>query len=130
MATIVLGFSIRLRHRVLGCHADEMSDGYQVDLAALRAAADGIARTVGQVTAHPVASLSSGADALGHGRLAASLGGFCDRWQAGITHLVEDGRAAGDHLATAATAYLRAEDATAGSLGETIRRPGPDPAPR
>ena len=62
-----------------------MSDGYQVDLAALRAAADGIARTVGQVTAHPVASLSSGADALGHGRLAASLGGFCDRWQAGIT---------------------------------------------
>ena len=33
-----------------------MSDGYQIDLTALRAAADGIGRAVGQVSAHPVAS--------------------------------------------------------------------------
>jgi hypothetical protein len=107
-----------------------MSDGYQVDLAALRAAADGIARTVGQVSAHPVASLSASADSLGHQRLAASLGRFCERWQAGVTHLVEDGRAAGDHLGAAAAAYTRAEDATRGQLDGVLREPGRDPAPR
>jgi hypothetical protein len=107
-----------------------MSDGYQVDLAALRAAADGIGRTVGQVSAHPVASLSAAADALGHQRLATSLDGFCERWQAGVAHLVEDGRAAGEHLGVVAAAYLRAEDATAGALDPVLRRPGEDPAPR
>lgn len=107
-----------------------MSEGYQVDLAALRAAADGIARTVGQVDAHPVASLSAGAGSLGHARLAARLGGFCERWQAGVTHLVEDGRAAGEHLELAAAAYVRAEDATTGALDPVLRRPGEDPAPR
>jgi hypothetical protein len=107
-----------------------VSDGYQVDLSALRAAADGIARTVGQVGAHPVTSLTTAAGALGHERLAASLTGFCERWQAGITHLVEDGRAAGAHLGVAAAAYLRAEDATQGSFDDTLRRSGPDPAPR
>ena len=107
-----------------------VSDGYEVDLAALRAAADGITRVVGQVSSHPVASLATGVDALGHQRLAASLAAFSGRWQAGIAHLVEDGRAAGEHLSLAAAAYLRAEDATAGSLEETLHRPGPDPAPR
>lgn len=107
-----------------------MSDGYQVDLAALRAAADGIARTVSQIDARPVSSLSTSAGSLGHQRLAASLGSFCERWQAGVAHLADDGRAAGDHLAAAAAAYVRAEDATTGSLDEILRRPGPDPAPR
>ena len=89
-----------------------MSGGYVVDLTALRAAADGIARTVGQVSAHPVASVPTGAGALGHQRLAASLAGFCERWQTGVTVLIEDGRAAGEYLDVAAAAYLRAEDAT------------------
>jgi hypothetical protein len=57
-----------------------MADGYQVDLAALQAAADGITRAVGQVDAHPVASLATGGGSLGHERLAAALGGFCERW--------------------------------------------------
>jgi hypothetical protein len=107
-----------------------MSGGYQVDLTALQAAADGIARTVGQVGAHPVASLSNDAGALGHQRLATSFAGFCERWQAGISYLVEDGRAAGEHLGVAAAAYLRAEDATRGSFDDFLRRSGPDPAPR
>lgn len=107
-----------------------MSDGYQVDLTALRAGADGIARTVDQVSAHPVASLSTGAGALGHQRLATSLSGFCERWQAGVTHLVEDGRAAGEHLGVAAAAYVRAEDATCGAVNSVLQRHGPDPAPR
>jgi hypothetical protein len=107
-----------------------MDDGYQVDLAALRAAADGIARTVGQVSAHPVSSLSTGAGSLGHERLAAALTGFCERWQAGVTHLVEDGRAAGEHLGVAAAAYVRTEDATRGAVDSVLQRPGPDPAPR
>ncbi|WP_285651213.1 hypothetical protein [Actinomycetospora sp. NBRC 106375] len=107
-----------------------MADGYEVDLSALRAAADGIARTVDQVAAHPVRSLATGAGVLGHDRLAGSLTAFSGRWHDGVTHLVEDGRSAGEHLTVAAAAYLCSEDATQGSLDDVLRRPGPDPAPR
>ncbi|GAA4783834.1 hypothetical protein GCM10023200_16690 [Actinomycetospora chlora] len=107
-----------------------MSDGYQVDVTALRAAADGIARTVGQVSAHPVAGLADGGDALGHPRLATSLAAFCERWQAGVTRLVEDGRAAGDHLGQAGAAYSRADEAGHQGLDGVVRGTGPDPAPR
>jgi hypothetical protein len=104
-----------------------VADGYQVDLTALRAAADGITRVVEQVDAHSVASLATSARALGHARLGASLAAFCDRWQAGVTHLAEDGRAAGGHLTQAANAYSHAD-----GVGQDgyLRDPGPDPAPR
>jgi NAD(P)H-dependent FMN reductase len=107
-----------------------MANGYQVDLAALQAAADGITRTVGQVDAHPVVSLAVGGGSLGHARLAAALGGFCERWQAGVATLVADGRAAEAHLTQAAAAYERVDAAARDGFGGTLRQPGPDPAPR
>lgn len=107
-----------------------MADGYQVDLAAMNAAADGITRTLGQIDAHPVASLATSRGALGHHRLAASLDAFCERWQAGITVLVQDGRAAGEHLTQAAAAYGRTEGATREGFAGMLRDPGVDPAPR
>lgn len=107
-----------------------MSSGYQVDLVALRPAADGIARTIGQVSAHPVASLAGGVGELGHERLAHSIAEFCDCWQAGVTLLVEDGRAAGEHPGAAATAYARTDGAAVRDFDGILRDPGPDPAPR
>jgi hypothetical protein len=107
-----------------------VADGYQVDLAALNAAADGIVRTVGQVDAHPIASLSSTGGALGHERLAGSVAAFGERWQAGVHRLVDDGRVARAHLAGAAAAYGRTEAVGRDGFDGVLREPGPDPGPR
>lgn len=108
-----------------------MGQGFEVDLAGLHAAAEGISRTVEQASAHPVASLGDGAGALGHARLAAALATFCERWQAGVDHLVEDGRDVAARLGDAAAAYDRADVGGARGLDGVLRSPnGPDPGPR
>jgi hypothetical protein len=99
-----------------------VADGFRVDLAALRDAADGVRRTVEQVA---VASSAPVGSAAGHDALAEALDGFLDRWRRGVQGLVEDGAAIADRLDGDARAYGAVDDAGRAGL---LSGPDRDPA--
>ncbi len=105
-----------------------MPDGYAVDLPALRGAADGIKRTMFQVTTAPLEPVAA---ATGHPGLAQAVDGFIERWRYGTKNLVADAAQLAARLSDAEVAYTVVETTAArlpnGILGQTA---GPDPAAR
>lgn len=106
-----------------------MCEGFEVDVLALRQAADGIGRTVEAVRTRPL-DASSRPD-LGHDRLAGATEELLARWQRGVENLVADGRAVTSALTAAAQAYERDDLGGARALDGIVRSETvPDPGPR
>lgn len=104
-----------------------MGDGFEVDLHALRQAADGITRVTDAVASRPLDALDAGS-VLGHEHLATAVADFVERWQRGVADLGADGREAAATLTGAADAYERSDERGARTIDGVLRVPeGPDP---
>lgn len=104
-----------------------MSDGFRVDVGALRHASDGIDGVLQDVRAENVTAIDPGVTAFGHTRLASSLAGFCDRWQLGVDNLATDGQEIAGRLRVSMNAYEQFERAAKQRLDSILQGTGPDP---
>lgn len=106
-----------------------MSDAFQVDLDALREAADGISHAVSTAKRHKVSDLDGKTSDYGHARLADSVGYFTGHWSYGIGNLTRDAGSLEAFLRHAWSAYRRTEEASAADFHGIIERAhGSDPA--
>jgi hypothetical protein len=106
-----------------------MADGFRVDLGALEDAAEGINTTLNDLRSTGIDGRDGRLADYGHGRLADTVAGFCDRWQSGVEHLATDGREVATRLSQNVQDYLQADAAAKGRLdGIFQRQTGSDPA--
>jgi hypothetical protein len=106
-----------------------MSDGYYVDLGALRKAADGVTETINAMATKKVSDIDAPKAAFGHDGLAHVVQDFCDRWEIGVEHLTKDGDEIAARLNFCVLNYERAEKTVLLSVEGILRSlTGPDPA--
>ncbi|NUQ97741.1 MAG: hypothetical protein HOY79_14695 [Streptomyces sp.] len=86
-----------------------MSEGFSVDLDALREAASGISSTLDAMATKKVSDIDAPKDDFGHDELASAVNDFCDRWNIGVSHLASDGAEVSDRLNHCVTNYEAAE---------------------
>jgi len=103
-----------------------VTDGFNVDLAALDQAAYGISRIMQDMRSCAVEDIDGGAAQYGHDELHSAFEYFCDRWQYGVEVLIEDGH----KIVTALNASMDAYIATDRTAEQTFRSTGTgaDPA--
>ena len=105
-----------------------MTDGFRVDLAALRRAASGVRDTMDEMATHQVSDLDPPTSALGHDRLGGTLENFCTRWQLGVENLTKDMGVLVDGLDNCVQAYDSTDEGiAAGYDGTVVREHGADP---
>lgn len=80
--------------------------GFSVVADALISASAGVTATLATLRGCPVRLLDPGPAALGDATFAAALTDFCDRWQRGVTALVDDGEQYDNRLRDAASTYI------------------------
>lgn len=108
-----------------------MADGFEVDLGALRRAAEGVADTLAAMATRKVSDIDASVDAFGHEDLGKTVRDFCDRWNIGVGHLAEDGREVVDRLQRATFTYEAADRNSGEDFAGIVRRlDGTDPAAR
>ncbi|MEV3912650.1 hypothetical protein [Streptomyces canus] len=86
-----------------------MTDGFSVDLDALRKAASGISTTLDAMATKKVSDIDAPKEAFGHDALASAVVDFCDRWNIGVSHLATDGAEVSDRLNHCVQSYEAAE---------------------
>ena len=89
-----------------------MATGFSVDLNALEQAASGVEGLLDEFGQSTVTSIALSSSEVGHDGLANALSGFLDRWQYGVTNLVNDGKEVSSRLTANVNAYRAAEDDT------------------
>ena len=105
-----------------------MADGFRVDLAALKNAADGVSGTLEQVNRRKVSDIDCDPQAFGHDRLAETVADFCDRWSQGVEHLATDAREISGQLTDCVASYEAADQEAQDRLGQILHGGGHDPA--
>jgi hypothetical protein len=110
----------------------ELSGGFKVDLGALVQAAGGVNGTITDVQNNKASDIGgSGAD-YGGDELAATVSGFCARWEIGVENLANDAREVATRLYLSAANYAnyaRAEKTVIAHLAGILQsRTGTDPA--
>lgn len=111
----------------------DMADGFQVDLAALQQAAQGVNGVIDEVAAQSVGDIPHGADAIGHAGLASTFSDFLSRWTRGVDNLASDGREIAARLTANVNAYTEAEQDIRRHLidvGGELEGTGADPGVR
>lgn len=103
-----------------------MPDGFYVDIAALRSAADGIITTMDEMATMDVESTVPSAGSVGHDEFAGRLQSFGVRWQIGVTNLMKDVDAVATSLAEAVSSYLATDEARASGFEGVLERVGGD----
>lgn len=105
-----------------------MSDGFSVDLEALRRAAEGVSDTLDAMATKKVSDIDAAKPAFGHDKLAGTVSDFCDRWNIGVEHLAKDGLEVVGRLNACVAAYSHVERVVHGSFDGMLRQAdGPDP---
>jgi len=105
-----------------------MSEGFSVDLDALRRAAEGVTDTLDAMATKKVSDIDATKSAFGHDGLADTVSDFCDRWNIGVEHLAKDGQEIVDQLNACVQAYSHVERVVHGNLDGMLRQTdGPDP---
>jgi len=105
-----------------------MSEGFSVDLEALRRAAEGVTDTLDAMATKKVSDIDATKSAFGHDKLAGTVSDFCDRWNIGVEHLAKDGQEVVDRLNASVAAYSHVERVVHQSLDGMLRQTdGPDP---
>ena len=105
-----------------------MTDGFAVDLGALRNAADGVTDTINAMATKKVSDIDAAKSAFGHDRLADTVSDFCDRWNIGVEHLAKDGLEIVDRLNACLQAYSHVERTASATFDGSLRQAGgPDP---
>lgn len=104
-----------------------MDDGFHVDLAALKGAAEGINGVLDQVSRRKVSDIDCAPEAVGHGRLSEVVADFCDRWSIGVENLAKDAQEVSGRLTECVKSY---EEVDRGALDrfDQILRSSSDPA--
>lgn len=102
-----------------------MSDGFEVDLTALDQAVVGIARTMRDMQTIAVEEISGDVDQYGHGGLHEAFEHFCERWQYGVSVLIEDGSKIVTALNASMDSYIDGDS----SAAESMRAVGTDTDP-
>ncbi len=82
-----------------------MADGFRVDLAALKNAADGVSGTLEQVGRRKVSDIDCDKAAVGHDRLGDTVKDFCNRWSLGVENLTKDAQEVSGRLAECVRVY-------------------------
>ncbi|MFR9728113.1 hypothetical protein ACL03H_02720 [Saccharopolyspora sp. MS10] len=106
-----------------------MGDGFRVDLSALTDAYEGVHATIESMGKRQVSDIDAPADAFGHDRLADAVADFCDRWNDGVSNLVEDAKEISGRLAQCLHAYRQTDEAARAHLEGIVQcTNGEDPA--
>lgn len=105
-----------------------MTDGFRVDLGALRRAASGIRDTMDELATRKVSDIDPASSSMGHDRLAATTEDFCTRWEIGVENLTKDIGVLVDGLDACVRAYDDTDEGiAAGYQGYVVREHGADP---
>lgn len=105
-----------------------MTDGFRVDLGALRRAATGIRDTLDEMATKKVSDIDPPAASMGHDALAGTTEDFCSRWELGVENLTKDIGVLVDGLDRCITAYDNTDEGVAaGYNGYVVREHGTDP---
>jgi hypothetical protein len=106
-----------------------MSDGYRVDLDALREASDGVTDTLDRLATKKVSAIDPTPSDFGHDHLGETVRDFCDRWQIGVQNLAKDANEFAARLNHSMSAYLSTEHLTEEQLNSILAHStGDDPA--
>lgn len=105
-----------------------MGDGFAVDLAALRNAAEGVTDVLDAMATKKVSDIDADKSAFGHDGLAGTVSDFCDRWNIGVEHMAKDGQEVVGRLNACVQAYTHVERTTRQMLDGMLTQPeGMDP---
>ncbi|MBB5152542.1 hypothetical protein [Saccharopolyspora phatthalungensis] len=107
-----------------------MADGFRVDLAALKDAADGVSGTLEQVSRRRVSDIDCDKAAMGHSRLADTVEDFCSRWSLGVDNLAKDAKEISGRLTECVKSYEEVDQGAQDRLDQILQGGGPDPAAR
>jgi hypothetical protein len=108
---------------------DEMSGGFEVDLGALVQASEGINGTMTDLRNNKVSELAGLEADYGDDDLAATVSGFCARWEIGVENLTNDANEVANRLSLSVAAYAKAEKTVIAHLAGILQsRTGTDPA--
>lgn len=105
-----------------------MADGFEVDLSALRQAAEGVSDVLGELAEKKVSDLGPRAWAFGHEGLASAVSDFCSRWERGVENLAKDGQEISSRLQYCVLAYDHVERVNKAVAESILGSMGPDPA--
>jgi hypothetical protein len=106
-----------------------MSDGFEVDLDALRKASEGVNDVLLDLQSEKVSDIGGKKADYGHDCLAGVVSDFCGRWEIGVEHLAKDTQEIAVRLSLSAQAYAKVERALTGRITGMLQRPtGADPA--
>lgn len=106
-----------------------MSDGFRVDLDALREASEGVTDTLDRLATKKVSDIDLSPSDFGHDHLGETIRDFCDRWQTGVQNLAKNANEFAARLNHSMSAYLSTERLTEEQLtGILAQSRGDDPA--
>lgn len=106
-----------------------MVDGFQVDLNALVAAANGVNGVINDLQNNKVSDIGGHDTDYGDDDLAGTMSDFCERWEIGVEHLTNDAKEVAQRLALSAVAYAKAEKTVVAHLAGVMKSAtGTDPA--
>jgi len=106
-----------------------MSEGFAVDVEALRKAAEGVVDTLNQLATKKVSDIDAPKEAFGYEALGDAVEEFCDRWQLGLDNLTKDAAQYVYRLAWSVHEYQRIEATVHESFDGILRQlDGKDPA--
>jgi len=106
-----------------------MSDGFEVDLAALVQASEGVNGAMSDLQNNKVSDIGGSEAEYGDDALAGTVSDFCGRWEIGVEHLTNDAQQVASRLTRSAATYAKAEKTVIVHLSGILRsRAGTDPA--
>jgi hypothetical protein len=105
-----------------------MSEGFAVDVEALRKAAEGVVDTLNHMATKKVSDIDAPKEAFGYEALGDAVEEFCDRWQLGVDNLTKDAAQYVYRLAWSVHEYQRIEATVHQSFDGILRQlDGKDP---
>lgn len=107
-----------------------MSDGFHVDVDALKDAGLGLADLLGMLDDLKVEDIDCDRKFIGHKGLADAYESFTTRWAIGVENLTKDGKTLSQRLVDAAGAYITIDAAHQHNLNGILEGLGADPAAR
>jgi hypothetical protein len=106
-----------------------VSGGFEVDVSALRQAAEGVNDVLGELTEKKVSDIAPDASAFGHHGLGSTVSDFCGRWERGVENLAKDAREISARLTYSVNAYTHVERTIKVNVDGILQNAsGPDPA--
>lgn len=104
-------------------------DGYRVEPAQLRTAADGIGDAIAAADDTNLEEISGKGDSYGHGKVAESVKAFCTTWELAKQILQQRSASAGEALVSSADVYEQQELRGVTTFDPAYPQPQPTPGP-